>query len=259
LDIRDLPVFRPLLEARYRRRFYSTTGMGAWYGDFPTFEAAAAAAPRGAPIGYDNEGTASLYDDWFFIDAKDFPVLFWLEKVLEPGARIFDFGGHVGHTCLAYREMLTKGSTLSWEVYDVAAVVEEGTRRVTEKGIERLSFTTDFSHASGVDVLHAAGSLQYEQRHLTDMLQTLPQKPRYVIINRTPTIPDSEMVTLQNIGPAFCPYRIDAKSRLPDGLRKLGYEQMATWENIEGIGRTFVPYSDRARKVTWVGYCFRLK
>lgn len=257
MDIRDLPILRPLLEARYRRRFYTAKGMGAWYGEFPTFEAAAAAAPREAAIGYDNDGTPSLYDDWFFIDAKDFPVLFWLEKILEPGARLFDFGGHVGHTARAYRKLLSVGDALNWEVYDVPAVVAEGTRRVTADGTERLSFTTDFSRAAGVDVLHAAGSLQYEKRHLTQMLKDLPTLPRYVIINRTPTVAGAEFVTLQNIGPSFCPYRIDARSTLPDGLSALGYEQLASWENPEG--RYQVPYSERGRKVTWLGYCFRLK
>jgi putative methyltransferase (TIGR04325 family) len=257
MDIRDLPILRTLLEARYRRRFRSARGMGAWYGEFSSFEAAAAAAPPGAAIGYDNDGTETLYDDWFFINAKDFPALFWLEKLLEPGARIFDFGGHVGHTCLAYRKLLSQGPTLNWEVYDVATVVAEGNRRVAAQNLERLSFTTDFSRASGADVFHAAGSLQYEERPVAEMLATLPEKPRLVIINRTPTVPDSEIVTLQNIGPAYCPYRIDARSTLPDALRDLGYEQLATWEVPEGRDR--LPYSSRGRNVTWFGYCFRLR
>jgi putative methyltransferase (TIGR04325 family) len=256
MDIRDLPILRPLLKARYQYRFRTPRGMGAWYGEFPSFEAAAAAAPPGASIGYDTNGTETLYDDWFFIDAKDYPALFWLEKLLQPGARIFDFGGHVGHTCLAYRKLLSKGQTLNWEVYDVATVVAEGTRRVATQSLERLSFTTDFSRASGADVLHAAGSLQYEQRPLPQMLASLPQKPRFLIINRTPTVPDAEIVTLQNIGPAYCPYRIDARSALPDGLRALGYEQIASWEVAEGRDR--LPYSDRGRNVTWLGWCFQL-
>jgi len=256
MDIREIPVLRPLLEARYRRRFYTAKGLGTWSGEFPTFEAAAAAAPRDAAIGYDTEGTASLYDDWFFIDAKDFPVLFWMEKLLPPGGRVLDFGGHVGHTARAYRKLLSRGPTLNWEVYDVPAVVEEGKRRVEKDGTERLSFTTDFARASGVDVLHAAGSLQYEKRPLPQMLKDLPALPRYIIINRTPTVAEAEFVTLQNIGPSFCPYRIDSRSTLPDGLRALGYELLASWENPEGRYR--VPYSERGRHVTWVGHCFQL-
>jgi putative methyltransferase (TIGR04325 family) len=151
-------------------------------------------------------------------------VLFWLEKLLVPGARVFDFGGHVGHTCLAYRTMLSRGSTLTWEVCDVPAVVAEGQRRVETKALDRLSFTTDFARASGVDVLHASGSLQYAPRALPDMIDELPIKPRHVVVNMLPTIADAEVVTLQNIGPSFCPYRIEARSSLPTGMRAIGYE-----------------------------------
>jgi putative methyltransferase (TIGR04325 family) len=88
------------------------------------------------------------------------------------------------------------------------------------------------------------------------MLKGLAQLPRFIIVNRTPTVDGAEFVTLQNIGPAFCPYRIDAHAYLPAALRSLGYEQLAAWENPEGRYR--VPYSDRGRHVKWVGYCFRL-
>jgi putative methyltransferase (TIGR04325 family) len=256
MTIRDLPLLRPVLEAVYRRRFFSSRGMGAWYGDFTSFEEAVAAAPQDAPVGYDSEGTATLYDDFFRVDAKDFPVLFWLEKVLTRGARVFDFGGNVGHTCLAYRQLLSQGSTIEWNVYDVPSVVAEGARRVAEQRLERLSFMTDFSRASGADVLLAAGALQYAPRPLAAMVAELAEKPRHITVNMLPTLPDETTVTLQNIGPAYCAYRIEARSVLTDALRALGYEHMATWQNPEG--RTRVPFSRRARTVTWIGHCFHL-
>jgi putative methyltransferase (TIGR04325 family) len=255
MNIRDVPILKTALEMRYRQRFYSSRGLGSWYGDYSSFAEASAAAPSGAPVGYDNTGTAELYDNFFRVDAKDYPVLFWLEKILRPQTRIFDFGGHVGHTCLAYRELLTNGPTLEWEVYDVPAIVAEGTRRVAANALARLSFTTDFGRASGADVLHAAGALQYEPRSLATMVGALPQPPKYIVINMTPTVANGPMVTLQNIGPAYCPYRIDDRNDIPNGLRALGYEQLATWENPEG--RTRVPFSRRGRQITWVGHCFR--
>ena len=256
MDVRDWPILRRVLEARYRRRFFSASGMGSWYGDFDSFDAALASAPSDAPTGYDTQGTETLYDNFFRVDSKDFPVLFWLEKILQRGDRIFDFGGNVGHTCLAYRALLSQGASLTWEVYDVPTTVNEGNRRVREQGIERLSFTTDFTRASGAAVLLAAGALQYERRPLWEMIGELGEKPRYVVVNMTPTLVERSTITLQNIGPAYCAYRIDARADLPHGLRTLGYEQLATWVNPDP--RTRVPFSNRARRITWVGHCFRL-
>jgi putative methyltransferase (TIGR04325 family) len=257
MDIRDMPILHSVLEARYRRRFFSSRGMGSWYGDFDSFEAALASAPNGSPIGYDTEGTETLYDNFFRVDAKDFPVLFWLEKVLKHGNRVFDFGGNVGHMCLAYRALLSEGASLDWEVYDVPTTVNEGTKRVRERGIERLSFTTDFSRASGAHVLLAAGALQYERQPLPQLIEALEVKPRHVVVNMLPTLPDRATITLQNIGPAFCAYRIDARTTLSEGLKAIGYEPLGSWENPEG--RTRVPFSDRAQRITWVGHCFRLR
>jgi putative methyltransferase (TIGR04325 family) len=255
MNIRRLPIVGSFLEARYRRRFRSANGLGTWYGDFEAFEAAAAGAPQGAPIGYDTPGTETLYDNFFRVDAKGFPVLFWLEKILKPGARIFDFGGHVGHTFLAYRELLSEGATMDWKVYDVPTVVAEGCRRVAKGGLQRLSFTSDFADASGADVLHAAGSLQYAPRTLPDMISDLPTPPAHIIINMMPTVAAKTIVTLQNIGPSYCPYRIEGRSILPRGLAALGYDQVAGWENPEG--RTHVPYDRQARRISWVGFYFR--
>ena len=255
MDIRDVPIVRNVLEARYRRRFNSPLGLGAWYGDYDSLTEAQEAAPPRAAIGYGTAGVETQYDNFFRIDAKDFPVLFWLERILEPRMRVFDFGGNVGHTGLAYRALLTQGSTIDWEVCDLPSMVAEGNRRVEAQQIERLTFTTDRDRASGADVFHTAGSLQYAPQSLGEMLAELPAKPRYVVVNMLPTLADRTTVTLQHIGPAYCPYRIEARATLAGAMTSLGYEQLAAWENPET--RTFVPFSKRARRITWTGYCFR--
>jgi putative methyltransferase (TIGR04325 family) len=254
--LQRLPIAGTLLRRRYERDFLTPRGQDCWYGVYPTFTAAAAAAPDRLPVGYDQTTAKNLYDSANYrrVLARDYPVLYWLQRVLGPGSRLFDFGGHVGVTFHAYRPYLAPDHMPDWTVCDVPAVVEEGAARAAAEGETALHFTTEFADASGADVLLVAGALQYIEPPLDTLVGALAEPPKYVILNKLPTTA-REHITLQNIGVAYCPYRIAARGSLPGLLAAVGYDQVDEWEN-PGEFRTSLPYSD-AGPVTWVGSVYR--
>ncbi|GJG89226.1 hypothetical protein tb265_44070 [Gemmatimonadetes bacterium T265] len=249
---------RTLLRRGYERRFRTARGVGALCGMYDSFAEAARAAPAGAALGYDNTAAAVLYrdrlDDVF---PKDYPALFWLREAIAGAASVFDLGGHVGLSYYAFRRYLAYPPGLRWVVCDVPAVTAVGAALAGECGADALAFTTDPEEAAGADVLFAAGSLQYIERPMSELLAGMAERPRHVIINQMPTHPGREFVTLQNIGVAFCPYRVGRADAVPEALGRLGYELVDAWEDPSR--RTGVPYRPDASPVAYSGYYLRLR
>ena len=254
--IRRVPLVHSVLRKRYARRFRSAAGAGSWHGIYPSFDAALSAVPTGAPTGYDHEAAADLYLDMLHrVQPRDYPVLYWLHRLLVDGSRVFDLGGNIGVSYRAYRTYLRQIGSIDWTVCDVPAVVEAGRERALADQLAHLHFTTDVSTASGCTVFLTSGTLQYLPTSLDLLLQTLPTLPTSVVVNMLPTMPDREVVTLQNIGLSFCPYRIMQRSALVGPLATLGYSLSDEWVNDEARDR--VPYAAGLPPVTWIGQCFQ--
>jgi putative methyltransferase (TIGR04325 family) len=254
--IQRVPPARALLRRRYARLFATARGAGTLSGVYPSFEAAERAAPAGTPQGYDHAAAGGLYRDLLSgVQAKDYPALYWLRRVLPGAARLFDLGGHVGVSFYAYRDYLEDAPALRWVVCDTPAVVREGEALARTRGASALAFTADPADADGADVLLASGSLQYIPETLDVLLGRLSATPRHLVVNQMPTHPSRGFVTLQNIGVAICPYRIAAVDALPAALRPLGYELVDQWDDPSR--RTAVPYESDAGPIAYTGYYFR--
>lgn len=247
---------RLLLQRRYERRFRTARGAGALCGAYASFAEAARAAPMGAAVGYDRAEAGGMYRDRMDdITPKDYPALFWLREALVGARTVFDIGGHVGLAFYAFRRYVPYPPGLRWIVCDVPAVTAEGAAIAAQRGESALTFTTDPTEASGVDVLLAAGSLQYIERPLGALLGAMARPPRHVIVNQTPTHTGREFFTLQNIGVAICPYRIARVEAIPESLGALGYELVDQWEDPSR--RTAVPYHPALSPIAYSGYYLR--
>lgn len=263
---------RALLRHRYERRFRTSDGAGALSGVYATFAEAAAAAPAGAPRGYDTTAAAGLYRDLLDrLQAKDYPALFWMRDALadvrdrgvahddaapsDRAVTVFDLGGHIGISFYAFREYLALPAALRWIVCDVEAVARDGASIAASRGETQLAFTTDRAQLRDADVLLASGVLQYLAEPLDDVLHEVGARPRHVVVNQMPTHATREFVTLQNIGVSFCPYRVAQIDDLPRRLAPLGYRLVDRW--TDPSRRTAVPYEPDAGSVEYTGYCFR--
>jgi len=221
-------------ESRFDEAFAAGRYIGACRGVHPSYEQAAAAAPPTRPLGYDNEDAGEMYRDRIDrVFSSDYPMMLWLQKVFAAGARtVYDLGGHIGLAYYAYQRLVPFPQELSWTVHDVPAVMASGRREaLTRDPSGRLKFSENTDAASDIDLLFTAGCLQYLQPTLADEIAKLQRKPGWLLVNLLPLHEQEAYWTVQSIGTAFCPYRIQRSATFFGELQALGYEVVDKWEN----------------------------
>ncbi|MEJ7688645.1 MAG: TIGR04325 family methyltransferase [Variovorax sp.] len=241
-------------ESAYRRRFIDNCNENLFMGSFDSFAAAQAGAPPEKPVGYDHPPAVALYSHQLAF--YDYPGLFWIGHSLEDGMRgIFDLGGHLGIKYYAFRRLLGYPIDLRWTVCDVPTMVKAGRDLALQRNVSaQLGFTTNFADASGCDVLYASGSLQYLPMRISEIIAALPVRPRRIVLNTTAVHPDRTLYTLNSIGFAICPYRIQQHDQLIAELAASGYKRRDAWRN-EGK-RIEVPFVEGGDKPYYAGCCF---
>jgi putative methyltransferase (TIGR04325 family) len=251
----------PLIGTMQRRRahaaFLANREQNLFWGEYSSWEAARSAAAACGAAGYDNAGSARLYVHRTRIDVHDYPALYWLTRSAHEGfRRIFDVGGATGIKYLAFRDALAAAPDLRWCVQDVPAMVAEGRRLAAERGAgPRLSFTDRFDDGQGHDLLFASGALQYLAQSLGDLLAGWPvdRLPRRIVINTTPLHPQTAYFTVNSIGTAFCPYRVQTQAELVRGLALLGFKPRESWANL---GKTLeIPFRPDLSLSQYGGLC----
>ncbi len=251
--IKSLPGLRNYRKAKYRRRFEREGTHNLFYGVYSSFADALSDVPENRELGYDNPGSALLYEDHLArIWPEHYPVLFWLSRSWGAHQRVLDFGGHRGALFYATRRWLGAGP--EWYVFDVPAVVEEGRRWAHDHGVERLTFESDLSRIPAPDLVVAAGSLQYVEESPLEWLERIPGEPRYLLVSTTPFHPDREFVTLNNMGTAYCPYKVRHFRRFFEGLHDLGYATVEQWHHPGKACN--VPFHIPPGEVTYRGALF---
>lgn len=249
----NVPLWGAGVRAYYERKFQRQ--LHAFRGVYDDFATAAAAAPAHKPIGYDNEHSGTMYREQMRrVYPGDYPALFWLRTFLPQLRSVLDFGGHVGVKLYAFSKYLDLPGDLDWVVCDVPAVCRAGERIASEQGERRLRFVTSVADAGAVDLFHAAGSLQYLDVSLATRLRELPQLPAKVIVNQLPVRDGDTVYTLQTIGHAYCPYRLQSRGELLAEMAALGYRVRDNWSNPEK--NCFVYLSPEASLDHYEGFCF---
>lgn len=259
--IEHLPVINEMLTRRYARKFAVANNVNLFLGVYPDFASATADAPTSKPLGYDNEAPASAEMYRFRMQAIapcDYPVAFWLARLMQPGQTLLDFGGHVGVLYYALTRYLNFPESFGWEIYDVPAVIREARQfAASNHGSERLSFYDDLSQADPCELMLFSGSLQYVEEPLSSIVGRLKSRPNYLLINMLPVHPTQAYVTLQNIGTAICPYRIYSASEIVEEVQKLGGEVIDEWKNTDKACP--IPYHEAQSLDYYRGMLVRLK
>ncbi|MGO9838042.1 MAG: TIGR04325 family methyltransferase [Polyangiaceae bacterium] len=257
--MKELPPVRAYRVARFERAFARSTPVALHRGVYRSFAEAVADAPRSMPSSYDNEAAAAMYGERLSrVYPSDYPVLFWMNAIWPDVRRVFDFGGHVGIGFYAYEKYLRYTADLRWTVLDVPSVIERGRRLAIERGEKRLSFTRDLESADGVDLLLAAGSLQFVEEPLHSILSRLRRRPRHVIVNRTPMYDGEAFVTLHNNGTSICPYNVFNRRDFIGSMGHLGYELVDTWDNCDPGVSCWVAFRPERSVSQYTGIYLRL-
>lgn len=253
-----IPGVRGVLDGWFERRFArEIPATNLYRGVFETFAEAAASAPATRPSGYDNPAAAELYRDRTRrVYPSDYAAMFWLDRLFREGAAsVFDIGGHIGIAYYAYRKYLDYPADLRWRVLDVPAVVESGRAFAAEHDRERrIDFTSEPADIDGHDVVFASGSLQYLDYTLAELIGKSARPPRHLLVNLMPIHMTESFFTLQNMGAAFCAYRITSERDFLGPLRALGYTLRDRWENVDR--RCRIAYRPEHSLDRYFGFCF---
>ncbi len=229
-----LPPLRVLHQYFYEREFARVVPWARRFrGVYASFDAAVRAAPPGKPVGYDNPAAASFMQPSGSLLPSDYPVLFWLAKALADSPSVLDIGGYVGISYYSYRDYLSYPENLDWVVHDVPAVTAAGVEIARQRDSRGLSFSAEITPRMKPRTILAAGSLQFIEEDFPDLLQRMGALPAHLILNKTPLTDHPDFVTLQDLGPAVCAYRIFNRAKFIKSVESLGYQLVDSWANTD--------------------------
>jgi putative methyltransferase (TIGR04325 family) len=252
----QLPGLRRAISPLYTQYFDRAAGNRRLFrGLYPDFVAAANAIPKNCAVGYDNSTSATrVAHARHFRSSYDYPILFWLARILRPHSVIFDWGGNVGNSYYAFNRYLSYPDGLKWVINDVPAVLALGRQIAAEEEITGLLFTTAFDELTNADVLLSAGALQFIEDPFA-ILRLAVSLPVHVLLNKIPVYDLPHMVTIQNMGTSFCPYHLFNRTEIVQGFEDFGYQMVDTWQNPSLS--CFIPFYPEYSITTFSGFYFR--
>ncbi|MBB6142934.1 putative methyltransferase (TIGR04325 family) [Silvibacterium bohemicum] len=226
-------------------------------GVYASYAAAQAALPAGAFHGFDHASVAEYFVDTHMVfNPSDYPVVFWLSKLMKSGDLLFDFGGGVGQSFYLYQRFLPFPERTHWLVCEVEALARRGGQLAEENHAPNLEFTTSFSQACGAAVLMTTGVLQYVEAELPSLLASLSKLPEHVLVNRVPMYSGKTYYTVQHSLHSFAPYKVSNLESFVVNMEELGYEKVDQWYLSRSLKIPFHP----AQSVPFYhGFYFRLR
>ncbi len=188
---------------------------------------------------------------------SDFPVLFYLQRILGEAKTVLDIGGSGGNLFYCYSHYLAFPETLRWTVFEVPGNVTRGRQIAAERGESRLHFVDNLDQCPEADVVIISGSLHYFDALPPELLQYLVRKPKHVFINRTPVIDGPSAITVQDAGwyYAMSPARILSRRALLDSMADARFDLVDEW--IVPDLRLRIPLHPQSSASAYSGFYFR--
>jgi putative methyltransferase (TIGR04325 family) len=167
---------------------------------------------------------------------SDYPMLFFLAPFAAELRSVFDLGGGIGNLFFVLNRHLCFSDELVWKIHDLPIKRQPAIAFATLKKESRVTFTEDFSSASGVDLFTVVGALQYFEPTLADLIHKLEKLPKHVIVNRSPCSHGQDIITIQDCWDWsirnwnwVIPCKLHSVTKLVSGMQGLGYELVASW------------------------------
>jgi putative methyltransferase (TIGR04325 family) len=199
-------------------------------GAFKSYTEAIDAIPSHRLAGYNNDALTEIsYEKMCRVMPWDYPVMFWLYRLLPKARLLIDAGGHMGTKYRAFRPYLPLHN-VEWTVYDVPAIVKAGKKKAKEDGLTDLFFIEDLHKSLSPDIFLASGLLQYLDIPFPALLNQLPSLPPHLIINKVALRKGDTIVSLENFGKAFVPYQIRSNELFLSELFQIGYQIKDEWD-----------------------------
>ncbi|WP_226781569.1 methyltransferase, TIGR04325 family [Oceaniglobus trochenteri] len=221
---------RLLPEGRRAPRF-----AGAWHDR-------AAAVGASGPRGYDDDRIAGVSFDVMCVRAIwDYPLLFWLDRLLPDHPVVIDAGGHMGTKYIAFADLLNL-APVRWTVFDLPGIVRAARVRQDRGDIPAaIHFADRLDGLAPCDVLIGSGLLQYLDRPFSDFVAALAEPPEYILLNKVALREGPAVFTLERIGANRVPYHIRDRAAWESEIAAMGYEIVDGWA-IPELGHVIVTH-----------------
>lgn len=214
----------------------------AFVGSFPDYATARDHAPKSAPNSYDDDAVAPLnFQLMSETHIWDYPVIFWMDRLLSPDMHVLDAGGHFGTKYIAFRDLLSLGS-IRWSVHDLPATIRAA-QAGQLSGIvpSEITFLDDVAQAGAANILLLSGLLQYLDTPIAELVAALVVPPEHILLNKVATRDGPTVVTLEKIGPARVPYQIRNRAEFEQSLKDMGYVIRDSW-HIPSLSRVIATH-----------------
>lgn len=214
----------------------------AFIGAYPDRETAIAHAPASKPNSYDDDEIAPLN---FHLMSEthiwDYPILYWLDRLIHPDTEILDAGGHFGTKFIAFRDRIAM-NMVHWNVYDLPATMRAA-RKLQEAGElpAQINFSDKLDTFGRTDILLASGLLQYLDEEFHDFLNRLGEPPQHILLNKVATREGNSVVSLEKIGNGRIPYQIRNRAAFEDSIAEMGYLIRDSWQ-IPSLSRVIATH-----------------
>jgi putative methyltransferase (TIGR04325 family) len=197
---------------------------------FPSLEAARACATTYLAFDHSHPDSARVHLKLAErLRPSDYPVLFHLQNIGKIGS-VFDLGGNVGNLFYSYRRYLPALHHVEWRVYDIPAMTLLGEALARERQESHLRFTNDLTALAEADLVLASGSLHYFEESMARMLARTGNRPKHVLINRTPLLEGRRSaITVQDGGAYLTACKMHSRDALRRDMQALGYQCIDEW------------------------------
>lgn len=248
----------------YKRGFEGTDCYGGFLGLYSSFKQATEQTPKTKVVGYNNKEILDWYKLQFETHFEklycfDYPVLSWftlLNEVESKPFNVLDFGGNLGNHFYSFNKKI--GNIISkWTVCEVKELALQGEKIRDRLNAGKLEFIYDLSKVNDIDIFIASCSLQYvDSDNPSYIIDKLPKKPKYLIINRIPLTKGKTVVSLQNGHVLYCPQYFYNEQLYWSRFHELGYKVLDKWEDHSA--KCIIPHETRLHVPYYFGACFEL-
>lgn len=240
--------------------------MGITYrGVFGTSSAAQESAVKEIAGEYDvinEQKNENLDKEMPIIDKRvldiDYPLLFWLSRLMKPSQKILELGGSIGQGFYSFEQYFSYPDNIKWIIAELAGAVKAGQKVAKIREEDRLAFidSNQLGEAPSADIFMTAGTLQYIDTQMSVLLKDLRQLPQHVLIHNLPAHPSEDFWTLQNLTVCEVPYHIHSLDSLVSDMESSGYELIDQWKHPRQIE---IPYNSGKRVEHYFGFYFKKK
>lgn len=187
------------------------------------------------------------------IEDYEYPLFYWLSRLLGKDSAVYELGGSVGHLFFKSLASGLHPPGLRWTIAELPAAVELGARIAEMKKAQNLNFV-DSSNTGPVSagLFITAGTIQYMDAGFEALLE--PCSPDHVLINHLPVHDIRSYWTLQQLKYCEVPYFVRTETEVTTQLNELGFELINSWRWPRSIE---VPFHSSAAVGSYNGYYFR--